>query len=231
IRFSYNGSYKIEDLVRLNPLLYKEYPETQFAQKRQLKVNEELKTGEANATLSAPSLEDYVYISADKKRNFKITLDRLNYNVNETYSGWDTFIAECKRLWNIYTENFFHDDIVIKGISIRFINKITINGQISSPSEVFNVSISATPEAIPEAVNNYLVRYVIPFEDGRIQANVMQSLEQFEQGIFPFVLDIDIIQNEQIDNNKLWDYFDNLRIIKNQIFFSTISESTLNQYL
>jgi uncharacterized protein (TIGR04255 family) len=71
-------------------------------------------------------------------------------------------------------------------------------------------------------------------EDNKgIKANITQVLESsVDSKHFPFILDIDVYKRVSFEpsSQEMWPIFQDLREMKNQIFFSHITEETVELY-
>ncbi|GAB3910109.1 TIGR04255 family protein [Mucilaginibacter boryungensis] len=228
VRYVMPEKLDIANFTTINPSFSEGYPTQQTTKSRDFKI-EELKTGKPHAVFSEEKVQEHIYISLDKKQNFKVTKENFNYNWNGSYPGWEVFIAEVRRVWDIYFEKILFDKIAITGVSIRFINKIVVDFPISTPADVFNVSINIAEGVKMPEVENYLVRYTISY-DNQSKAIVTQALESNDSKIFPFIFDIDVILNQNIALDGIWENFDILRSLKNEIFFSSVKDSVLEMY-
>ena len=226
IRYVAGKELDINSFPIVNHLFAADFPIQRKGQSRQIEIDES--QGKPKATIGDPRIEDYLFISENKEKNFKVSLERFNFNQNGNYKGWDLFIEDCKRVWEIYYNEFFNKvEFTITGISIRFINKIEIPIDKINQTSVFKTTIYAEPGVIPDTVNSYLIKYTVPFIESDTIANVIQSLEAIEEDIYPFMFDIDVIMNRFINPAELWHSFSYLREIKNKIFFSNITDETL----
>jgi uncharacterized protein (TIGR04255 family) len=168
----------------------------------------------------------YSYASQDKSYKLGATKDQINFIIEGKYPGWEVFKSTGLRLINSFSH--YISDVVINRFSIRFINKLNIK-EITTVNEYFNTAISAKEGTIVHPIDSYFFRYTMRIPDSPIHVNVNQSLE--EKGIngFDFVFDIDVLcQNTaKYRNLDLTKGMEDIRDIKNQVFFSNLTEKTL----
>jgi uncharacterized protein (TIGR04255 family) len=82
------------------------------------------------------------------------------------------------------------------------------------------------PEGLPQGVSSFLTRVVI--HEPSVEANsiITQALESVVGEVVPIILDIDVfkLRPEGIEEESIWSTLENLRIIKNRIFFASITK-------
>jgi uncharacterized protein (TIGR04255 family) len=85
-----------------------------------------------------------------------------------------------------------------------------------------------TAPEVPHAVQNFFLRIEIPYSSGAL-AIVTETMQPAEDPptakTLPFILDIDVIRAESFSPPfaDIWEKFEELRRMKNDIFFSTIT--------
>ena len=101
-----------------------------------------------------------------------------------------------------------------------------------SPTKDFSQYLNAPPTIppdLPKDMNSFLTRIVIHEPKLKVAANITQALEPGkEPGQIVIILDIDVYKKQEfeINDQTLWSTFADLRNLKNQIFFSSITEET-----
>jgi uncharacterized protein (TIGR04255 family) len=85
---------------------------------------------------------------------------------------------------------------------------------------------------MPQALSGFLQRVVIPFAVDGTTAIVTQVLEPPKEGLIPVVLDIDVFVMTRfgVNSHGIWTTLDGLRNVKNEIFFSSVTEKALEPY-
>jgi len=231
IRVETPHDFKVEELKLLYPSIREQYPHEKEFRRYQSQVN--FKNEEVVS--SNPSYEHlgYVYTSSDKKQIVKVLLDGFSFSRLYPYETWADLHREAFRLWKLYEEVVSPKRIT--RVALRYIN----NFKIPSPIEDFNdylVAAPIVPEKLPQAVNSYLTRIVIPDDSIGASAIVTQA---FEGCLLPnsnsvsIILDIDVIKQlpDGITCDKVWDDIEKLRIFKNEIFFENTTEKLREFYL
>jgi uncharacterized protein (TIGR04255 family) len=216
-------SEKKNDLVKL-------FPNSQKQLISQLKLDNLLE-GQTTIQVHNQKIDCFLYSSEDKQTEFTISLNRFNYRQLGTYTNFENFTKNIKSVWELH--NSLLKEITITGISLRCFNKIEIKEEIQDPSEYFNISIQADPGVIQGLVANYSIRYISKSINDNKHSIIALSLEDRIQNIFPFILDIDVHDDNPIANDLelLWEKFESLRIEKDRLFNSLLTQKTKNIYL
>lgn len=230
IRYIDSELKDIENLSIYRSDLSDLFPNFQKQITSQLKLDNLLE-GQTSIHVQNQKVDCFLYSSEDRQSEFTVSLNRFNYRQNGTYTNFEDFTKNIKTAWEIHYPLL--KKVVITGISLRCFNKIEIVELVQDPSEYFNISIQAGQDVIKDVVVNYSIRYISKnFNDNR-HSIVALSLEDQIQNIFPFVLDIDVHDDNPINNDLelLWNKFESLRVEKDRLFNSLLTEKTKNLYL
>jgi uncharacterized protein (TIGR04255 family) len=153
-------------------------------------------------------------------------IDGFTFSRLSPYTSWDEIFPEAFRLWKMYLEIVAPD--FITRIAVRYINKLPISLPLGDFSE-YLCSPPVVPSELPRRVATFLTRIVIPESDFGAEAAITQALERSTDPNFvTIILDIDVYRARQydIDNEKIQSEFEELRQLKNKIFFGSITEKT-----
>lgn len=169
----------------------------------------------------------YTYINRDKSKKIIVTKENIVFAMEGTYNGWENF----KNDGLFVLSNFKHvlDISSINRTSVRIINKLSLPSS-NPPEDYFNTLITARKDTIDEQIDSYFIKYAMQIPDFAIKTNVIQSLEDSDDGIYNFIFDIDVLSHERIsyDVKKIELILEKIREIKNSIFFKNLTEKTLN---
>jgi uncharacterized protein (TIGR04255 family) len=150
------------------------------------------------------------------------------------YGRWEDLQGEAQRLWTLMQEQV--GALMVSRIAVRYINEIKIplplldfGNYLTCPPKV--------PDVLPQAINGFLTRVIIPDEAANCVSIVTQALEgpatEGTAGAFITVLlDIDVFRNVQIDSRDeaIWTGLGVLRDQKNRMFFEHVTEATVELY-
>ena len=201
------------------------FPNSQKQISSQLKLDNLLE-GQTTIQVQNQKIDCFLYSSKDKLNEFTISLNRFNYKQNGKYTNFEDFVENIKKVWEIHYPLL--KDITISGISLRVFNKIEIKEEVKDPSDYFNISIQATPDLISGSVTNFSIRYIMKNLIEKTHSIIALSLEDRIFNTYPFVLDIDVHNDIPIKNDLklIWDNFELLRIEKDRLFNSLLTEKT-----
>ena len=169
----------------------------------------------------------YVYSTEDHKKNLQIEQGSLVYADECKYEGWNNFKEFILSFLNIYRPQL--DKFTILRISIRFINKISFD-ESEDPTAYFNTLVSTSSDkdfAYPLTKYSFKMFFNIP--DTNRNAIVNQDLEINTQNKYDYIFDIDVLDNKNhnFDISFIEETIEELRIIKNNIFFDNITPRTI----
>jgi uncharacterized protein (TIGR04255 family) len=186
---------------------------------------------EASATHKAVGLRlesmDRPFVLQCRESGF--TLSRLL-----PYGRWEDLQGEAQRLWALLQEQV--GTLVVSRVAVRYINEI----RIPLPMRDFGDYLTCPPKVpdnLPQAINGFLTRVIIPDEAANCVAIVTQALEgpptEGPVGAFVTVLlDIDVFRTIQIESHDeaIWTGLGVLREQKNRMFFEHVTEATVELY-
>jgi uncharacterized protein (TIGR04255 family) len=223
IRIKIRGDFDVARLQSLHNSISSQYPDKKARHKWESKF--ELKPGETVATASTETIDGYIFASSDGKQIFQARIDGFTFNRLKPYEKWETFRDEALRLWQIYKE-LISPEII--RVALRYINKFDIPLLPISMKD-FNDYLTAAPiipEGLPQGVSSFFTRVVIHDPEIDAAAIITQAFEQIVDPKFlPIILDIDVFrQKEVIGEEDAWQTLEKLRVLKNKIFFASITE-------
>jgi len=173
-------------------------------------------------------LQGYFYKSEDEKNVAQFRKDGFTFSRLIPYTEWESVLAEARELWNLYSSKL--DIRTINRIATRYINRL----EIKLPVGEFDKYLTAAPklpDSLPQQISQFFSRIVI--HEGNITANIIQSLDTNPKpDHIGILLDIDAFEVNKTGFNEsdVWLEFNKLRILKNRIFFSSITEETARLY-
>ena len=225
IRYKNSELKNIEKLSECKNEVLKLFPNSQKQVVGELKLDNLLE-GQPTISQFNRKVDCFLYTSKDKQSEFTISLDRFNYRQSGSYTNFKDFTKNIKTVWKTHHELL--KNISIIGISLRFFNKIEIKENIKDPTDFFNISIQAADGVISDLITNYSIRCISRNIEKKKHSIISLSLEPSIESIFPFVLDIDVHDENIFSNDlkNLWDRFEVLRIEKDNLFNRILTEKT-----
>lgn len=169
----------------------------------------------------------YTYSTTDQKVKLNIEQGTVTYHDERKYEGWESFISCIREFLDLISPLI--SGSLIQRVSIRFINKFVLP-DFNNPLDYTNVTISAAQEtAFAYPVSKYAFRLFHDVPGTNIKSWVNHSLDNVD-GQLNYMFDIDVLDHQNIVYNEetIMDILENLRVVKNAIFFETLTDKTLN---
>jgi len=177
---------------------------------------------------SDAQIKSYIYLSVDQKVKLEISNNTITYIDESPYIGWDHFKISALDSISILQELL--NKVEISRTSIRFINRFSFES-FDNPQEFFNTLISSSNEnqlAFP--LRQYGFRLIMDIPGTDIFSIVNQNVENIRTNSFIYLFDIDVLDRQQLffDINTISKSLENLRDVKNEIFFTNLTQKTLD---
>lgn len=174
--------------------------------------------------------DGYILTSADGTQVVQARLDGFTFSRLKPYKDWEHLRENTRALWKTYCD--VASPLMITRIAVRYINRI----ELPLPFEDFREWILTQPElapGLPQRLAGFFFRVSLPFEELRGVAQVTQAIEPgaYEKSV-PLIFDIDAFSQVELapDSVETWERFEGLREIKNNVFFKSLTERTLEMY-
>jgi uncharacterized protein (TIGR04255 family) len=170
----------------------------------------------------------YVYLSIDQKSKLEISEDTITFIDEHPYQGWEHFKETTKSYLSIISDVL--NNCKISRTSIRFINRFTFDN-FDNPQEYFKTLISCSEnKQLPYPLRQSGFRLFMDIPDTDIYSNVNQNVENTRTNTYIYTFDIDVLDKQVLvfNINTLSDNMERLRNIKNEIFFSNVTQKTLD---
>jgi uncharacterized protein (TIGR04255 family) len=156
-------------------------------------------------------------------------VDGFTFSKIEPYTTWEQVFGEAFRLWSVYVECATPRQVF--RIAVRYINRMRLTGvtEIGRYLEAPPV----LPAPIPQTLREFLTRIRVEDEKRNASAVIVLALEpQVPPSAVSLLLDIDVFRevNTQPSDAMLPAMFNELRQLKNEIFYASITETTAEIY-
>ena len=171
-------------------------------------------------------LASITYFTQDQTKKVNITKQDITYSQEGLYHGWDEFKAEINVLLEQITPLL--ERHVVTRTSIRFINRFEME-QFEDPEDYFKTMISVTKDdVLPIPVAKYGFKLTLNVSDNAY-AIVNQNLDKINDK-YVYLFDIDVLDRRNLlfERLEISNVMEELREVKNQIFFGNVTEKTLN---
>ncbi len=156
----------------------------------------------------------------------------FTFNKLRPYSSWSEILKEAKRTWNLYSAIIGRQSIV--RLAVRYINHIHLPLPLPNMSQ-YLVLCPTLPGQGQGSIKGFMNRIVIEEPSIGGETIVTQASQQgASKDSMRILFDIDtskrIEDNEQLKESDVWKILDELRKIKNRIFFANVTRKTIEMY-
>lgn len=212
----------IKDLDKLCLDIVSQYPTKKSRKRFEGTFKIEEKSGikpEKNNT----GIDGFLNWSSDQKEVVQFRLDGFAFSRLKPYEKWDKHFSKVIQNWTLYEQKL--SPLLIKRVTLRFINTIEIPSEISYLSDYF---VNSPQIPIEKArLSNFFNRIEFSLDDPDTRAIVTQTLVQYKKTtIIPVIFDSEIFKDVNIapDAKRLSDIFNHLRKFKNEIFEKSLKQ-------
>lgn len=216
-------------LLSLHDMIKDQYPNHKTHRVGTFKI--ELPDGElAKSAVEDEGIVGYRFTSKDEKKIVQFNLNDFVFSQLYPYENWEKARDEAKRLWTIFADAVSPE--TIKRVALRYINRLEVPQDLKDFNEYLTMPPNV-PAALPQALSSFLTRMVIPDDSLKATAIITQALEtSANPKTVPIILDIDVFREYDYDpkGSEVWDYLEQLRVLKNKIFFESITEKIAEMY-
>ena len=183
-----------------------------------------------------PTVEDgnrallgYRLDSQDGKHILQIRNNGYTFSRLHPYTNWDEVKSLAMNYWSWFKS--FREITNISRLAVRYINRIVLPFPVNDLSEYFTAPPSL-PEGVSQPLESFFTKVTVAYPDKDVSANIVQAFEKADEkhGV-QIILDIDVYSTrEDFDEAEVWSFFENLKIIKNQIFSCSVQKKTLEMF-
>lgn len=183
-----------------------------------------------NATQDTP--DGYLMASADGRQIVQIRLDGFTFSRLKPYETWEALRDEAEALWTRYRQAL--NQPRVSRIAVRYINRIEIPTPMGDLKDWILTGPDLAP-GLPQQLAGYFFRIHMPFEDPSGFVNIIQKIDiptDSEPNTVPLILDIDAFHpvEDKTPEQRIWELLEDLRKIKNRVFFDSVTERALELF-
>lgn len=157
--------------------------------------------------------------------------DGFTFNNLNAYIGGGQLLTEAVRLWSLFAERLKPTSVA--RIALRYINQLRLPFKDGDKFEKYLTATPPTPDGAPQRVSEFLSRVVAQVPEISASVIVTQQLTYNETLVPLILLDVDASQLGEFspDPQQLRTALDRLRILKNNTFFSLLTEDAVQLFL
>ncbi|MGO8673024.1 MAG: TIGR04255 family protein [Capsulimonadaceae bacterium] len=206
-----------------------EYPNTQDL--HDFSVGWQVQAGQEPVVLqkSAASV-GRILSSSDTLDVVNIRPNLFTYSRLKPYQSWSKFKSEARSLWCRYID--MAAPLEVTRVALRYVNRLVFPFPFADIRDYMR-TIPAVASEIDGAMSSYVLRIVLSQPNG-VESIVTQVVEPVVHGASEAVtvLDIDVFSQQTFDprGEDLWLFTDVLRDRKNQVFFNSLTDKTMELF-
>jgi len=179
-----------------------------------------------------PTVEDFGCVgfkvhSIDNLHIAQFTKEAFVFSRLKPYEDWEQLSGEALRLWVIYCELLKPEKVM--RIGLRFINRIAIKQEKIELADYYKYPPAPLKE-LDWTLTGYLHHDVIQVPETPYRVNLIKTVQNVP-GEIGLILDIDVFMQNPFEYNELHikECLEEMRWVKNKIFFSSLTDKTLSE--
>lgn len=218
------AKFEVTTLASIKEMLGGSYP--QMEERREIETGISVKGKRVEHIVEEKGLQGYFFKSPDGKNVAQFRKDGFTFSRLKPYTKWQDVLAEAKKLWKLYEDRAY--PILVTRIAVRYINQLAVPLPIEDLAQYLNAP-PTIPQNFPQELCHFLTRVTVRDPKSDIMAHVIQALERgSKRGSVTVILDIDVFKQKEsgFGEREIWQTFNQLRGLKNRIFFDSITEKT-----
>jgi uncharacterized protein (TIGR04255 family) len=206
-----------------------EYPTTEERNSFQAMV--QLDPRKPTVSTQPPKFFGLFLKAPDQKQIAQFRVDGFAFSRLQPYTRWQEVVKEASRLWQVYTADC--SPIAVTRIAVRYINRMEIPYGQFELSDYLTAPPAVPPDlAFPSVMTGYSHRILITNQERGLNATIIQASEpvnELDKSIL--ILDIDAYKSGEFNiDGSLFSILEELRNMKNDIFFKSITEKTVELF-
>ncbi|HVN17950.1 MAG TPA: TIGR04255 family protein [Dongiaceae bacterium] len=212
--------------ANLQSLIGKQYSQSALMQSVEAQLTFSQEKVPSSSAVTAPI--GWRYQADSLVAQFRV--DGFTFSKLEPYTTWNEVFSEALRLWGVYVRVAEPAEVV--RVAVRYINRL----QIPVPAQIGDY-LEAPPELpspISQQLRQFLSRFVIDDVRRNASAVIIQASEpMIGPPAMALLIDIDAFKDNLAvipADPGLRDMFLELRDLKNEIFFASITERAAEMY-
>jgi uncharacterized protein (TIGR04255 family) len=169
----------------------------------------------------------WVYRTQDEIAQFRV--NGFTFSKIEPYATWELAFGEAIRLWELYRVTAMPRQV--SRVAVRYINRMRLPSPMGL--EYYLEAPPVVPAPIPSTIREFLSRVYVDDAARSASAVIIQALEpRVDPATISLLLDIDAFRemSAEPDDPSLPAVFEQLRQLKNDIFFASVTENTVGIY-
>ena len=183
----------------------------------------------SSTAASEPEIKGYKFDNPSNSFVVQFKADSFTLSKLHPYTEFPEVKAEAQRLFEVLPKSASINKF--SRVAVRYVNEILLplDLQKTINYDLYLVNGPSLPNEMGDVVEGFFTRVVIPVNEYGARVIINQTFEAPRNDKIPYILDIDAFSGnlESIDRDKVWEYLEILRNIKNKAFFGSIHKNTI----
>ena len=162
------------------------------------------------------------------KQVVQFKTDGFSYHKLQPYISWDDLLTKVKGLWPSY--RMVATPTVVNRIVLKYINRIEVpfDGETELDLEKYFSTTPKLAEGLSYPMVDFFMRFGIVNEANKANGVVVMTSQPTANGNLPVIFDneVSLHVGSDINDDALWEKFEILRELKNEIFEKSLTEKT-----
>lgn len=176
--------------------------------------------------------DGYQFRSADDRQVVQARLDGFTFSRLRPYETWEHLRDEARELWQRYVR--LAKPVAITRLAVRYINRLDLPGGAVRLEDWLLTMPSVAPD-LPRTLAGYFMRFGLSFAPSGAMALITEAMQPPPApNMVRIILDIDVFQEQPVevqdDCPVAWEQLEELREIKNKIFFHSLTNKAVEQF-
>ena len=161
--------------------------------------------------------------SFDGTRVVQARTDRLTFSRLPPYQSWAATRALAEHAWDRYRQATKPQRI--HRLALRYINRIDLPAPVGDFDDYFR-TFPRIGEGIQQSLAGFFMRIVVPHKGVHVAITQTIDSSTASEAITPVILDIEAFEVCDLDalTGEFWHRFEHLRVVKNDIFFGSLTK-------
>lgn len=213
------GDFSLEKFRKCHHRTESDYPTLEYIQG----FSGEVQFGETLKTSTSSKLEGYRFVNAEKNQAYHTTFEGFSFHRLAPYIGWEQFVTEARRLWDVFRSTAHHRGY--KRLGLRYINKFDFPVPQITMEDYFRTHLQVSPD-LPQVMRRFFFSLLLPLPEITAEVAIVQTaIKAHDADQTSILLDIDIGRTEDMPpGDRLWDVFRDLHDWKNRVFEACITD-------
>jgi len=162
---------------------------------------------------------------------FQITNDGFTFSKLSPYSNWEDLKNNAFKYLNLLLKYF--PNIQFQKIALRYINEFNLDIKLGESINESLLIVPAYSDQLPRELESYFTQLVIPDKNLGLKCIIHFAMQPLQNEKFKILLDIDVIKEQNYSAESietLKNEFQNLRELKNKVFFNSLTIKVINNF-